>query len=302
MKVWVPDDALERLDDLPGEIELAIFPQDASSAPWVKEVEFFVPPYWLREEVREALPRMGALKVVQTTVAGVDWVLDAVPDRVTLCNARGVHDAPVSEWVVGAILALVKRFPEARDLQRQAQWEVPPIEDLQGKTALIVGYGSIGRAVAKRLQPFGIETLAVARRSREGVDTMEDLPGLLPRADIVVVLTPLTPETQGLVDAAFFDRMRDGALLVNAARGAIVETPALLDALESQRVRAALDVTDPEPLPADHPLWHAPGVFITPHIAGRVPRFQERAYRLVREQLLRHLEGQRLQNVVTEGY
>lgn len=176
------------------------------------------------------------------------------------------------------------------------------LPDLEGKRVLLLGYGSIGKAVEERLRPFGVEVLPVARHARPGVYTPQDLPHLLPQADAVVVLLPLTPETRRLVDREFLSRMKPGALLVNAGRGPVVDTEALLEAVREGRVRAALDVTDPEPLPPGHPLWRAEGVFITPHVAGLSQGFHRRAARFLADQVGRYLRGEPLRNVVQEGY
>jgi phosphoglycerate dehydrogenase-like enzyme len=219
-----------------------------------------------------------------------------------LCSARGAHDVPVSEWVLAAILSDVKNLATARDHQREERWVTEPVGRLKGSTVLLLGYGSIARAVEDRLQPFGVRILRIARRPRAGVATMEALPALLPQADIVVILLALTPETAGTVDAAFLRRMKSGALLVNAARGRLVDTGALLQALEGGRVRAVLDVTDPEPLPAGHPLWRAPGALITPHVGGNTADWQKTTYILARAQLQRWVRGEPLLNLVEAGY
>ena len=151
---------------------------------------------------------------------------------------------------------------------------------------LIVGYGSIGAAVERRLAGFEVSVLRVARTARPegGVAPVSDLPGLLPAADVVVLLAPVTAETIGMVDAAFLARMKDGALLVNAARGSLVVTDALVAEARSGRLRMALDVTDPEPLPPGHPLWDLPGVFITPHEGASTPVSVARMAAYVRDQ------------------
>ena len=173
---------------------------------------------------------------------------------------------------------------------------------MDGARILILGYGSIGRALEERLTPFGAAVIRVARRQREGVHAMAELATLLPEADILVVLLPLTPETRGLVGTEVLGRLRPGALLVNASRGAVVDTPALVAALSAGGLRAALDVTDPEPLPDGHPLWSAPGVLITPHVAGDVRREEDRAWQLVVEQVDGLARGEALRNIVTAGY
>jgi phosphoglycerate dehydrogenase-like enzyme len=167
---------------------------------------------------------------------------------------------------------------------------------------LIVGYGSIGAAIERRLIPFDVSVLRVARRGRDGVAPVERLPELLPKADIVVVIVPLTTATTGLVDAEFLSAMADGALLVNAARGPVVDTDALLAELRKERLRAVLDVTDPEPLPEGHPLWSAPGLLLTPHVGGSVPGGMRRAFRIVAEQLAAFVQGKEPPNLVVDGY
>jgi len=301
MRLAVADDIRPAyLEGLSEGVEVVRFPGEGQPGPEALAAEFVVP---TRRSMAEALARMPGLRVVQTISAGVDWVLPYLPPGVTLADARGVHDVAVSEWVLTALLVMTKRVLELLDRQREAVWErgFRP-DELWGRTVLILGYGSIGRAVEARLAPFGVRILRIARTPRTGVHGLEELSGLLPRADAVVLLLPLTPSTRGLVDAAFLERMRPGALLVNAGRGALVDTRALLAALEAGRVRAALDVTDPEPLPAGHPLWRAPGVWITPHLAGSSPRLRARGFALVRAQVARFLRGDPLFNVVREGY
>jgi len=306
--VGLPESFSRGLQDcIPGSATPVILADEGSLAPGADEVEFFVPMF-NRPRVIEVLPQLHSLKVLQTLSAGVDWLLTIAPKGVTICDASGVHDVPVSEWIVAAILSMYKQFPEFRDRQRAGVWERPlmlqsDVTDLAGKRVLILGYGSIGRATEERLTPFGVEIVRVARRPRSGVHGMADLlPDLLPRADVVVLLLPLTDETRGIVDEFFLSRMKDGALLVNAARGALVETPALLQSLQEGRIKAALDVTDPEPLPEGHELWAAPNTLITPHVAGHSSEFLPRACRLVGRQIERFASGEPLQNVVEYGY
>lgn len=267
----------------------------------IRDAEFLVPVAG-DERLPGVLRKMPALRVMQTLSAGVERLLALVPDGVTLCDARGTRDVPVSEWVLAAVLASIKSLGELRDRQREHRWDWGFSGELAGSTAMILGYGAIGAAVEARLAPFGVDLIRVARRGRAGVHPAEALRSLLPRADIVVVLLPLTPATEGLLDAELLALLRPGALLVNAARGAIVDTEALLALLHAGRLRAALDVTDPEPLPADHPLWDAPGVLITPHFAGDTSAAERRAFALVGEQVRRYVSAQPLANVVRGGY
>jgi phosphoglycerate dehydrogenase-like enzyme len=260
----------------------------------------FVVPGWEDPgipELLESLPDLHALRVLQTMSAGTDWVEDRVPPWVTLCNARGARDVPMAEWVVGALLGAVTGQLEAATLRR---WEDRRPGELHAMTVLVVGHGSIGRAVQERLAPFGARVVGVASRAREGVHGVEELDALLPRADAVVVLLPLTPATRGLFDARMLGRMRDGALLVCAGRGAVVDTDALVAELASGRLRAVLDVTDPEPLRRDHPLWDL-ALAITPHRAGDSHMADQRAIELAAAQLRRFAHGEPLENVVREG-
>jgi phosphoglycerate dehydrogenase-like enzyme len=251
----------------------------------------------------EVISQLDGLKVVQALSAGVDLLVDHIPPGVTLCDGAGIHDAPVSEWCVMAMLAMRRNLPAQVLSQQEATWQwTTGGADLDGATVLIVGYGAIGRALEERLKPFGARVRCVARRARDAAESVEALPRLLPEADVVVILVPLTPDTRGMVDARFLESMREGAVLVNAARGPIVDTDALLEALNSGHVRAALDVTNPEPLPDGHPLWTAPGVLITPHTGGAVERVFERGWRFAGEQVRRYLDGEPLRNVVSGGY
>lgn len=234
----------------------------------------------------------------------MDRLRPVIPAGVTLCNARGVHDASTAEWVVGAMLAALREFPFFAREQAAQRWSYHFTDCLAGKTVLIVGYGSIGAAVERRLAGFEVSVLRVARSARPegGVAPVSELSRLLPTADVVVLLAPVTAETIGMVDAAFLARMKDGALLVNAARGSLAVTDALVAEARSGRLRMTLDVTDPEPLPAGHPLWDLPGVFITPHEGASTPVSLARMAAYVRDQAARFLTGQPLQNVIAGSY
>ncbi len=259
----------------------------------LEEAAFVVP----RSEDTSGLDGLADLEVVQTLSAGTDWIEPHVPPWATLCNARGTRDIPVAEWVIGALLSAV--YGQLR-AARERTWADAQPGELHGMTVLIVGHGSIGRAVQARLEPFGVRVVGVASRARDGVHGVDELPVLLGTADAVVVLAPLTDATRGLVDAAFLARMRDGALLLNAGRGAVLDTDALVAELARGRLRAVLDVTDPEPLPGDHPLWGL-ALAITPHNAGDTVAADERAIRLAAEQLGRFARGEPLENVVRAG-
>jgi phosphoglycerate dehydrogenase-like enzyme len=274
------------------------FPEDPASSADLERVEFVVAG-WPATKLR-AVPN---LKVVQTRSAGVDWILDYVPDGVTLCSAKGARDPAMAEWVLWAILADYKAAGVAAAQQAAREWEHLDLRDIDGARVLILGHGSIGVAVEERLAPFGVgEIVRVARRARDGVHAVDELERLLPDVDVVVNLLPATPSTDGLFDATMFAAMREGALFVNGGRGRTVDTDAMLAALESGRVRAVVDVMEPEPLPAEHPLWGAPNCIITPHSAGDTPGAERASWALAGEQLRRYAAGEELVNVVREGY
>jgi phosphoglycerate dehydrogenase-like enzyme len=300
--LWIPDRiGHDAVGELPEGVALGLIPRDGDLPEGVLAAEFLVPGAG-DTRVYEQLAQMSALKVIQTLSAGVDRLLPLVPAGVTVCDAGGTRDIPVAEWVLAVILAATKTLPELRDRQRERHWEWRRSSELAGDTVMILGYGSIGAAVEARLAPFEVDLIRVARHARPGVHSVDELESLLPRAGIVVVLLPLTRTTTGLLDARLLGRMRPGALLVNAARGQILDTAALLEQVRSQRLRAALDVTDPEPLPPDHPLWDEPGVLITPHFAGDTVAAERRAFALAGDQVRRYVRGEPLLNVVEQGY
>jgi phosphoglycerate dehydrogenase-like enzyme len=264
----------------------------------LETVDFLVPGS-VYPDLLEQMPALTRVAVVQVLSAGTDWVEPHLPPQATLCSARGARDAPVAEWVVAALLGVTSRLLECARIQT---WTKRSLVDLGDWRVLVVGMGSIGRRVQEYLAPFGTEVIGVASRAREDVHGIDELSALLPGADAVVVLAPLTDATRSLIGAGELAAMRDGAVLVNAARGAVVDTEALVAEVTTGRLRAVLDVTDPEPLPDDHPLWSAPGVVsITPHIAGDSPAGNARAAELAGEQLVRWCAGEELHNIVRRG-
>jgi phosphoglycerate dehydrogenase-like enzyme len=301
--MWVPGEWVAAgMTRLPG-TDVEIVTVDGETPPVsVSDVEFYVPSFFPTRASGEVLRHMKRLRVVQTLTAGVDRLQPYVPDGAVLCNARGAHDASTAEWVLAAMLGALRDLPLFAREQAARRWTYQATDQLAEKTVLIVGYGAIGAAVEQRLAGFEVNVLRVARAARPGVAGLAELSGLLPAADVVVLLVPFTPETKGMADAAFLGRMKDGALLVNAARGPVVDTAALVAEVASGRLLAALDVTDPEPLPPSHELWTLPGVFITPHVAASTPVSMRRVVRLVREQAEAYLRGDPLRNVITGTY
>ncbi|WP_433452736.1 2-hydroxyacid dehydrogenase [Streptomyces sp. CA-142005] len=305
-QVWLPiaPDEIEGLPEGPrylfwdGGEEFPADPADCS---------FYVVPYMKPAGIGvRPLPEMSSVEVVQTLSAGIDHVqpgLHHLRPGVRLCNARGVHEASTAELTLTLVLAALRGIPDFVRAQERGEWLGGFRSALADKSVLIVGYGAIGAAIEDRLAPFEVARVARVARSqrttaRGPVHPLTELPSLLPHADVVILSTPLTEETRGLADAEFLARMKDGALLVNVARGPVVDTKALLAEVESGRITAALDVTDPEPLPPGHPLWQAPGVLITPHVGGPTSAFLPRAKQLLVDQLTRFVNHEPLRNVI----
>ncbi|MEU8547086.1 2-hydroxyacid dehydrogenase [Streptomyces roseoverticillatus] len=304
--VWLPFPP-ERIGELPESLDYAFWDGGPEYPTDPARCDFYAVPYVTDPEpCLRPLAAMTRVRVVQALTAGVDHLLPAVahlPRGAVLCNARGLHDASTAELALALTLASLRDIPGFVRAQDAGEWRQGFRPALADKSVLIVGYGSIGSAIEDRLVPFECARVTrVARSARDSargpVHPIAALPGLLPDADVVVLATPLTEETRGLVNAGFLARMKDGALLVNVARGPVVDTKALLAELDAGRLRAALDVTDPEPLPPGHPLWSAPGVLITPHVGGPSSAFMPRAARLLRDQLARFALDAPLQNVV----
>jgi phosphoglycerate dehydrogenase-like enzyme len=309
--------APELLKDFPADVELVALPRDLDHD---AEIEVWIPdPYPTRNT--QIVPHLRGVKLVLSLMAGTEWIPAAVGPHVTICNARGAHNISTAEWTVSATLAMLKHFPLFLDVQRSGEWKrrfeatteyervsgdvrqhYPPVmlEELTGKTVLLVGYGSIGKEIERMLEPFRVELIRVARMARENpkVHAVSELDALIPRAQVIVLILPSTPESYRLIDARQFALMQQGTLLVNAARGPVVNTDALVESLQSGRIRAALDVTDPEPLPDGHALWSCPNLLITPHVGGSSPEFARRALKVAADELRRYMAGEPLLNVV----
>lgn len=305
--MWTARGTASWLEGLDGRLEIAEIPADPLADPRLGEVRILVPPLMrnLEDEaydLRSLMAKASSLEFVQTQTAGVDGIVGSVPAGVTLCSVRGAYDELMAELLLAGILVSYKDVAHYVHAQDAGTWRPTEVRVVQGGKVLYVGYGSIAQCLERYLAPFGVESLKVARTARGDIQDLDALPKLLPEADIVVVLTPLTAQTRGLVDEGFLAAMKPGALLVNGARGACVDTDALIAAVQERGIRAFLDVTDPEPLPDGHPLWSAPNVFITPHIGSLVADNNERCFRVVRENLTRWLEGEPVLNRVEHGY
>lgn len=270
--------------------------------PGAADAQVLVPPFSTAADTRELFDRLPQLRLVQLLSAGAEHWIGQLPEGVALSDCKGAHGGATAEWILAVLLAVYRQLPRFVRAQDAGRWDPPNTEELAGKRVLIVGAGDLAEQTVRRLTPFDVTSTLVARRARDGVHPIESVRDLLPGHDACVLVVPLTAQTRGLVDADFLAAMPDGAVLVNAARGPVVDTAALTAELTAGRLRAALDVTDPEPLPAGHPLWAVPGLLLTPHIGGAVPANLRRAYAVVAEQLVAFANGERPPNLVQNGY
>lgn len=266
------------------------------------QAEVLVPPFLAPSDALALVEQLPRLRLVQLLSAGAEAWVGRLPAGVGLSDCRGAHGGATAEWVLAVLLAVYRRLPAFVRAADAARWDFQRTDELAGKRVLLVGAGDIGEQTARRLAPFEVTTTLVGRRPRPGVHGIDEVADLLPRHDACVLAVPLTPQTRGLVDAAFLAAMPDGALLVNAARGPVVDTDALTAELVAGRLLAAVDVTDPEPLHQDHPLWSAPGLLLTPHVAGSVPGAQRRAYAVAAAQIAAFARGSDPPNFVVDGY
>ncbi len=291
------DEGVAALADIPG-VTASVYDPDGELPP----ADVLVPPFLASAGAVGLASRVPELRLVQLLTAGAEMWVGRLPDGVALSDCRGAHGGPTAEWIVGVMLAVYRELPAFVRRQDEARWDQHVTGQLAGKKVLIVGAGDVAEHTVRRLAPFEVETTLVGRRARDGVHGIDEVRDLLPHHDACVVIVPLTDDTRGLVDAAFLAAMPDGALLVNAARGPVADTAALTAELAAGRLLAAVDVTDPEPLPADHPLWKAPGLLLTPHVGGSVPGALNRGYRVAAEQIAAFARGEKPPNLVENGY
>lgn len=309
--------AAELFADFPGEVTLIPLTDKLDHD---VDIDVWIPdPYPTRAQ--RIVPHLRGVKLVLSLMAGTEWIPSAMGPHVTICNAHGAHNISTAEWTLSAILAMLKYTPLFLDVQNSGIWKrrfeatthyakingdsrlhYPPVmqEELTGRALLLVGYGAIGKEIERMLEPFHVQITRVARTARTSpvVHPVAELDSLTPAADIIVLILPATAESHHLIGAPQFALMRQGALLVNAARGPIVDTAALVPALQSGKIRAALDVTDPEPLPEGHPLWTCPNLLLTPHIGASTTQFAPRAIKTAEQELRRYMAGEPLLNVV----
>jgi phosphoglycerate dehydrogenase-like enzyme len=267
-----------------------------------ERAEVLVPGFLVESDPEAVVSRLPRLKLIQLLTAGAENWIGRVPAHVTLSTARGAHGGSTAEWALAALLAVYRELIQFERERVTRMWDRRPTETLIDKKVLVIGAGDLGMQLRRRLDACDARTTLVGFRARDGVHGIDEAPSLLGEHDAVVVMVPLTPATTGMVDATFLSSMRDGAVLVNAARGKVVDTSALVAELESGRLRAALDVTEPEPPPADHPLWTVPNLLLTPHVAASVEGYQSRAYAVVAAEIARFAAGEPLRNVVQGDY
>lgn len=267
----------------------------------MSEVSFYVPRYMSGLAGLEPITRMTSLRTVQLPNAGYDDAFAFRREGLTFCNARGVHDISTAELALGLMISSLREIDKFVRAQPSGQWLAGPRPSLAYKKVALVGYGSIGQTIGRMMEPFNVDLNAFTRRGANGTHSMARFEELLPTFDVVILILPATPETVNLMNAKRLALMKDGALLVNVARGTIVDTEALADELTSGRLRAAIDVTNPEPLPSDHRLWQCSGLIISPHVGGNSSAFEPGMRALLATQLSRLASGEELINIVMEG-
>lgn len=300
--VLVPhSEGAEILAEVPGVTPVVYDPQSALPDE-AATARILVPPFLANSDAIALTDGMPELELVQLLTAGAEAWVGRLPEGVALSDGRGAHGGATAEWVVSVLLAVYRHLPRFVRAQDEGRWDYHQTEELAGKKILIVGAGDVAENTVRRLDGFEVTTTLVGRTARDGVRGMDELPALLPEHDATVLIVPLTDETRGMVDARFLAAMPDGAVLVNGARGPVCDTDALAAELNSERLRAAVDVTDPEPLTAGHPLWKVPGLLLTPHVGGGVPLAMRRAYGVAAEQLGYVVRGEEPPNVVHGAY
>ncbi|WP_417554916.1 2-hydroxyacid dehydrogenase [Microbacterium sp.] len=303
--VTVPTDRLAaNVGTPPDGVEIRVW--DMKTPAPAEHIDIVVPPYMGASGSLDALDGLS-VGLVQGQSIGYDGVADLLPAGMPYANAASVHETSTAELAVGLMIAAQRQFPRFALAQERGEWAPVFAESLADRRVLLVGFGGVGKAIARRLAPFEVELTALARSARtehvEGlgevaVHGIDELEALLPAAEIVMASLPDNAETHHLFDTAMIARMAPNALLVNVGRGPLIDSDALLTALKEGRIRAASDVFEPEPLPAGHPLWTAPNLLITPHGGGASTAMNPRMARLVRTQIERMLAGEPPVNVV----
>lgn len=295
LHVTVPDAGwAERLADV-ADVDLTVW--DFESPQPQEHVDLAVRPYSVAAAGLEVIDG-SRLDVIQSQALGFDGVADTLPAGITYCNAVGVHEESTAELGVALLLASQREID--RYVREAGQWNRRFTASLIDRRIMLLGYGGIGLELEKRLDGFGAELVRVASRRRDDergtIHGISELSALLPTVDVVVLAVPLTAETTGLVNDDFLAALPAGAVVVNVSRGPVVDGDAVVR--QAGRVRLATDVTDPEPLPSEHPLWSTPGVLISPHVGGMSSAMQPRIEAVVRRQIARLLAGEEPSDIV----
>lgn len=265
------------------------------------DITFYVPTYMGGKLALEYSKRMPKMEVMQLPNAGYDDAIEYLIPGSVLCNARGVHDASTSELAIGLAITARRGFADFMVAQSKGEWAHKRYPSFSDTRIGIVGWGSIGQTLAEYLSTFDVEVVGFSRSGSDGSLTMDRLDAELPKLDIVMLVLPLNDESRNMFDARRLALLKDGATIVNVARGPIINTDALISELNTGRITAGLDVTDPEPLPAGHPLWSAKNCIIAPHVGGDSTAFNRRGKKLVEDQIARYARGEALINVVAKG-
>ena len=298
--VLVPyDEGLAALRHVPG-IQAVRYDPDGPLPDEAASAQVLVPPFLASVRVVELVQRLPELRLVQLLAAGAENWVGRLPAHVALSDCRGAHGVATAEWIVAVLLAVYRELPGFVRAQDERRWDQHFTDELAGKRVLLVGAGDLAENAVRRLYPFEVTTTLVGSRARDGVHGIDEVHDLLPDHDAAVLVVPLTDATRGLVDAAFLAAMPDGAVLVNAARGPVVDTGALTAELSTGRISAAVDVTDPEPLPADHPLLDAPNLLVLPHLGSATHATRERMADMAVDNLLAGLRGEPMPHQVNE--
>lgn len=284
--------------DIPSDFQLFSDEADLLDSEILKQITVFIPKYMGGAGSLQLMRQMPNLKLVQLLTAGYEDALMLLPKGIALANARGVHDLSTAELTLALTLASSSGIDNYVLSQQNQTWQRGVRGSIIDSKIAIVGYGSVGKAIGNVFAPFTQDITGYTRSGTNGTHKIAALDEELSQYDIVVLITPLTDETKGLFELRRLNLMKPGSLLVNVARGPVVVTDDLITALKSGRIRAALDVTDPEPLPADHPLWRAPNLIISPHVGGNSTAFPSSAKKMIAQQLNRLANGEPIENIV----